>query len=219
MTNEDFFGSSAAEDTLATSLGDATEMAAGFRAELERVSGSFSAAGADALALEKGLSRGLKRAFTDLAVDGESLSDALESLAKSMIRTTYNAALKPVTDQVGGLLTDGLSSVLGGVLPFAEGGAFSSGKVMPFARGGVVSSPTYFPMRGGTGLMGEAGPEAILPLARGADGRLGVRAGGAGGVPTVVMNISTPDVAGFERARGQVAAQMSRAMARGNRNR
>jgi phage-related minor tail protein len=75
-------------------------------------------------------------------------------------------------------------------------------------------------MRGGTGLMGEAGPEAIMPLARGPDGKLGVRAGGGGGGPvSVVMNISTPDVEGFRRSRSQIAAEMARAMGRGRRNR
>ena len=66
--------------------------------------------------------------------------------------------------------------------------------------------------------MGEAGPEAILPLARTADGALGVRAGG-GGTTQVVMNIQTPDVQGFQRSQGQVAAQLSRALSRGSRNR
>ena len=89
---------------------------------------------------------------------------------------------------------------------------------MPFANGGVVTGPVSFPMRGGMGLMGEAGPEAIMPLTRGADGKLGVRS--SGGQPiTVVMNISTPDVQGFRRSQGQIAAQMSRALSRGNRNR
>ncbi|OHC48783.1 MAG: hypothetical protein A2X69_13980 [Rhodobacteraceae bacterium GWF1_65_7] len=68
--------------------------------------------------------------------------------------------------------------------------------------------------------MGEAGPEAILPLARGADGRLGVQTGGGGGRPvTIVMNIATPDVQGFQRSQSQIAAQAARAMARGQRNR
>jgi lambda family phage tail tape measure protein len=104
-------------------------------------------------------------------------------------------------------------------LPFADGAAFSQGRVMPFASGGIVSSATPFGMRGGMGVMGEAGPEAILPLARGADGRLGVRSGGAGGAPTVVMNISTPDVQGFQRSQGQIAAQLGRVLGRGQRNR
>jgi phage-related minor tail protein len=70
------------------------------------------------------------------------------------------------------------------------------------------------------GLMGEAGPEAIMPLTRGPDGKLGVRAqlSGAGPV-TVVMNISTPDSASFQRSQSQIAAQMSRALSRGVKNR
>ena len=88
---------------------------------------------------------------------------------------------------------------------------------MPFARGGIISGATLFPMRGGLGLMGEAGPEAIMPLARGADGKLGVRGGGSS--VNVVMNITTPDVQGFQRSQGQIAAQMGRALGRGNRNR
>jgi phage-related minor tail protein len=89
---------------------------------------------------------------------------------------------------------------------------------MPFAKGGVVSSPTTFPMRGATGLMGEAGPEAIMPLARGPDGSLGVR-GAGGGAVTVNMNIASPDVAGFQRSRGQIATQMARALGRSQRYR
>ena len=67
----------------------------------------------------------------------------------------------------------GVQSILSGILPFAKGAAFGAGRVAAFARGGVVDGPTHFPMRGGVGLMGEAGPEAIVPLARGSDGRLG----------------------------------------------
>jgi phage-related minor tail protein len=66
--------------------------------------------------------------------------------------------------------------------------------------------------------MGEAGPEAILPLSRGADGRLGVRAQ-AGGAVSVVMNVTTPDVEGFRRSQGQIAAQLGRVIGRGARNR
>lgn len=204
---------------LEDSLGDAAGMAAQFTAEMDRVRAAFAATQADAADFETGLSRGLRRAMKDLVVGGDSLSDALESLAKTMINTTFNSAMRPVTDHLGGLVSDGIGALVGGILPFADGAAFSQGKVTPFARGGVVSSPTHFPMRGGLGLMGEAGPEAILPLARGHDGSLGVKTQGGGKSPTVVMNVTTPDVAGFQRSRGQIAAQMSRMLARGNRNR
>lgn len=60
----------------------------------------------------------------------------------------------------------------------ANGGVMSSGRMTPFANGGIVNGPTIFPMANGAGLMGEAGPEAIMPLKRGADGRLGVSGGG-----------------------------------------
>ncbi len=205
-------------DALEKSLGGAADMAATFDSELTRVRAALAATGDDARTLERGLSKGLKRAFEGLVFDGKSLSDALETVAKSVIRTTYNAAVRPVTNQAGSLLTDGLTGLIGNILPFADGAAFSQGRVTPFARGGVVSGPTHFPMRGGVGLMGEAGPEAILPLARGADGALGVRSAG-GSAPTIVMNIQTPDVQGFQRSQGQIAAQLSRALSRGSRNR
>jgi len=205
-------------EALGDALSDAAGMAAGFDVELRRVREAFAATGRDAATLERGMSKGLRRAFDGVVFDGMKLSDALETIARSMIQTTYSAAIKPVTDHVGGMLGSGISSLVEGLLPFADGAAFSQGRVMPFANGGVVSGPVSFPMRGGTGLMGEAGPEAILPLARGADGRLGVRGAGGGGV-NVVMNVTTPDVQGFARSKGQIAAQMGRALSRGNRNR
>lgn len=206
-----------AED-LGDSLGAAATMAADFDGELQRVRAALAETGKDVATLERGLSKGLRRAFDGVVFDGMKLSDALETVARSMIQTTYSAAIKPITNQVGGLLAQGIGSIVEGVLPFANGGSFSQGRVMPFANGGVISGPTNFPMRGGMGLMGEAGPEAIMPLARGADGKLGVRSAGGGSV-NVVMNISTPDVQGFRRSQGQIAAQMSRALGRGNRNR
>jgi phage-related minor tail protein len=205
-------------EALGDALGDAAGMAASFDTELRRVRQAFAATGKDVQSLERGMSRGLRRAFEGVVFDGKSLSDALDTVARSMIRTSYNAAIRPVTDHVGGLLASRVGNLVSDILPFADGAAFSQGRVMPFARGGVVSGATMFPMRGGTGLMGEAGPEAILPLRRTADGSLGVTSSGSGATQ-VVMNITTPDVAGFRRSEGQIAARLSRALSRGNRNR
>lgn len=204
-------------DGLSDSLGTATALVSGFDGELRRMRDALAATGKDVATLERGLSKGLRRAFDGLVFDGGKLSDALETVAQSMINTTYSAAIKPITNHFGGLLAQGVGNVVEGILPFAKGGGFSQGRVMPFASGGIVSGPTAFPMRGGVGLMGEAGPEAIMPLARGPDGKLGVR--GGGGSTTVVMNISTPDAQSFQRSQGQIAAQMARALGRGNRNR
>ena len=69
----------------------------------------------------------------------------------------------------------------------ANGNAFVNGKVEKYAYGGIVNKPTVFPMANGMGLMGEAGAEAILPLKRGSDGKLGVASNGGGGT---VVNVS-----------------------------
>lgn len=208
----------ASADAMADSLGQASVMVSAFDGELRRMRTSLAATGQDVQTLERGLSRGLRRAFDGVVFDGMKLSDALQSVAQSMISATYNAALKPVTNHFGGLLAQGVNGLVQGILPFADGASFSQGRVMPFASGGIVSSATPFGMRGGMGLMGEAGPEAIMPLARGADGKLGVRGGGVS-APTIVMNITTPDVQGFQRSQNQIAAKMGRALGRGNRNR
>jgi hypothetical protein len=204
---------------LEATLGGTTGMVAAFEGELARMQQSLLFTGREVSSLSSGIGRGLRNAFDGLVFDGMRLSDALKDVAKTMADTVYDVALKPVQGAVGGLFSQGINSALGGLMPFANGGAFSQGRVTPFARGGVVTQPTGFPMRGGSGLMGEAGPEAIMPLARGADGRLGVQAGGGGRAVTVVMNITTPDVQGFQRSQGQIAAQASRALARGQRNR
>lgn len=199
-------------ETLDAALGEAGAMASALSGEIQRMQETMAATGRDAELLSRGLSRGLRRAFDGLVFDGMRASDALSTVARSMVNAAYSAALKPVTSQLGGLLAQGVAGL------FANGAAFSQGRVMPFASGGIVSGPTLFPMRGGTGLMGEAGPEAILPLARGADGKLGVKAGGGSPV-SVVMNISTPDAASFQRSQSQIAAQMARALSRSQRNR
>ncbi|WP_050527402.1 phage tail tape measure protein [Pseudorhodobacter aquimaris] len=194
-------------------------MVSAFDGELSRMRDSLVFTGREVNTLSNSIGGELRRAFDGVVFDGLKLSDALKGVAETMMDTVYSVAMKPVQSALGGLVANGLNSALGGIMPFADGGAFTQGRVMPFAKGGVVSSPTNFPMRGGMGLMGEAGPEAIMPLARGADGRLGVQAGGSAQPITVVMNISSPDVSGFQRSQSQIAAQASRALARGQRNR
>lgn len=206
-------------DALEERLGASAAMAAAFDGELIRMRESMLFTGREVNVLSSGIGGGLRRAFDGLVFDGMKLSDALKGVAKTISDTVYNIAMKPVTNAVGGAVAQGIAGVLGAFMPFAKGGAFTQGKVMPFANGGVVSGPVAFPMRGGRGLMGEAGPEAIMPLARGADGRLGVQAAGGGRPVNIVMNVSTPDVQGFQRSQSQIAAQMGRALARGQRNR
>ena len=204
---------------LEESLAGAQSVASTFSGELQQIRTTMADTGREVRTLSNGISRGLRGAFDGLLFDGMKASDALRGIGQSIVSSAYSSAMNPVTKHMGQMAGAGIEAVISGAMPFAKGAPFTQGRVMPFARGGVVSSPTTFPMRGGTGLMGEAGPEAIMPLTRGADGKLGVRSEGGGRAVSVVVNVTTPDVAGFRRSQGQIAAQMSRALGRGQRNR
>ena len=205
-------------DALEGTLGATQGMVAAFEGELTRLGGSVTETGRSLNGLSRGLSGDLKRAFEGAVFDGKSLSDTLKNLGESLLQRTYSSTVRPVTNQLGGALASGIESLVSGVLPFADGAGFVGGRVMPFAKGGVVSGPTTFPMRGGVGLMGEAGPEAIMPLARGPDGRLGVETQGGAKPVSVTVNVSTPDVEGFRRSQSQIAALVGRSLDRGRRN-
>ena len=114
-------------------------------------------------------------AFRQFATNGKV---EFKSLVGSMIAdlatlTFRKGVLGPVADALSGALSG--SKWFSSLVPNENGNAFHGGRVIPFADGGVVTSPTFFPMRGATGLMGEAGAEAIMPLTRAANGKLGVR--------------------------------------------
>ena len=205
-------------EALEQTLDGASEVASAFDAEVVRMRESVTLTSREVSSFSRSIGSGLRGAFEGLVFDGMKLSDALLDISQSISQAAYNVAITPIQNELGGLVASSVESIVGALVPFANGGSFTQGRVMPFATGGVVSSPTYFPMRGGTGLMGEAGPEAIMPLTRGSDGRLGVRAQGGSGPVNVVMNISTPDVQGFQRSQSQIAAAMGRAMSRGQRN-
>ncbi|MEX0969563.1 MAG: phage tail tape measure protein [Paracoccaceae bacterium] len=202
---------------LETSIGSTQATTAAFQREVAGMNASLEAAVQTTAGLSRSISHQLGNAFDALIFDGAKLSDVLLNVARGVSNTAYNQAMKPLTDGLGSLLGNGISSLISGIMPFEAGGVMTSGRVSAFANGGIVQGATTFAMRGGTGLMGEAGPEAIMPLARGADGRLGVR-GGGGSQVHVTMNITTPDAPSFARSRSQIAAQMSRALQRGARN-
>lgn len=204
---------------LERSLSRTAGTAGALSGELGDVRGGMAEVVRDLGRLEAGFSGGLRRAIDGLVIGGQSASEALSAAAESMLNTVYRSAMDPVTDRLGGLLAGGLNSIVSGLMPYADGAPFSQGRVMPFAQGGVVSGPVAFPMRGGTGLMGEAGPEAIMPLSRGPDGRLGIDARGSAPQVNVTMNVTTPDVRGFTRSQGQIAAELGRLVGRGMRNR
>jgi phage-related minor tail protein len=165
-----------------------------------------------------GFAGAMSRAFSQSVVGGKQLDDVLKSLALRLSNVAVAAAFKPVASGIAG----GMDTLLSGLF---SGGAnakseSAAGGIKPFAAGGVIGTPTYFPlMSGGLGLAGEAGPEAILPLARGPDGQLGVASpGGRGSGAQVTINISTPDADSFRRSESYITGQIARAVARGQRS-
>lgn len=207
-------------DAFGGALSEMRGLASGFAAELGEATRAMRGMDGETQRLSRSLSTSLRSAFDKAVFSGAKLGDVFRDLASSVAGKVLDAAMQPVLNS----LTSGFSGIFGGVAKglgaslFADGAAFSSGRMRAFAKGGVVTGPVQFPMRGGTGLMGEAGPEAIMPLARGPDGRLGIAAqggGSAGGGVPVVINIQTPDIEGFRASRGQVSAQLARAVQRG----
>jgi len=136
-------------------------------------------------ALADSIAGSMGDAFMSIVDGTMSVKDAFKSMARAIIKELYEVLV--VQQLVGSAKAGSRSGIAGGIMDFfgsANGNAMYGGNVIPFASGGVVGSPTTFPMSAGrTGLMGEAGPEAIMPLKRGANGKLGVQAeGGAGDV-------------------------------------
>jgi Phage-related minor tail protein len=157
----------------------------------------------------------LMGALRGAIVDGRSLEDVLRGLAARLSEIGLSAGLAPLERLVSSTAAN-LTSGLGRLLPLAQGGI--PGRVTPFAEGGIVGAPSLFAMPGGEiGLMGEAGAEAILPLARGADGRLGVASTGGQGAVQVTFNVTTPDAGSFRKSEAQLTAMLARAVARGGR--
>lgn len=178
---------------------DITADASRFRAEMEQAS-----------RMAAGFGRSITSALEGAALRGKNLSDVLRGLALDLSRMALKSALKPLESGLSGLLDGALSSL---------GSAFQGASVTPYANGGVIDSPALFPLGAGRlGLVGEAGAEAILPLARGPDGSLGVRGGGSAAPVNITFNVQTPDAASFRRSETQIGAMVSRAVARGQRN-
>jgi phage-related minor tail protein len=181
-------------------------------AQLDRVAQDLRAVDGAARDLSRAIGGGLRQAFDSALRGGAQFGDVLRGLAADLARSGLRQALTPVTTALGQGAGHALSGAMQGLAAQVASGLGRS--VRAFAKGGVVNGTTGFVSREGPGVMGEAGPEAILPLARGADGRLGVRGGGG---MQVTFNVTTPDADSFVRSRPQVAAALARAVARGAR--
>jgi len=124
--------------------------------------------------------KGMEDALVKFVMTGKlNFSDLARSIIADLTRMLVRFAIvQPLFHSITG----------GKFLDNANGNVIDAGnRITAYARGGIVNKPTLFPMANGMGLMGEAGPEAIMPLKRGANGKLGVQS--SGGVGNIVVNV------------------------------
>ena len=135
-------------------------------------------------------------AFADLVVDGKAsfaqlTVSILKDIQKMIIKALFFKAIMGAKNFLGfgdGGVVSGGNEVQTPTVLAAKGQVLAQNKIVPYAYGGIVSRPTLFPMANGAGLMGEAGPEAIMPLRRNKQGKLGVETSGA--TSNNVVNVS-----------------------------
>ncbi|CAI8787947.1 Tail protein [Pseudomonas sp. IT-P253] len=176
----------------------------------------------------------MEDAIVNFALTGKlSFADFAKSVLSDIARIATRQASSSALSGLFGLATSAASSYFGGgssagstqagytgsdysnwASAQAKGGAWSDG-VQMFAKGGafsngVVSSPTTFGMASGkTGVMGEAGPEAIVPLARDSQGRLGVRGGANSSTLSITVNVDASEGGGTIPDPARLAAAMA----------
>ncbi|PLX39063.1 MAG: phage tail protein [Hyphomicrobiales bacterium] len=194
--------------------------------DLERAADTLRATLADLQSQSRGFATDITGGLKSAVLEAKRLDTAFKDIALSMSGRLLDSALKPLEDSLTKLfevLFSGLTGASSGSLGSGLGGSLL-GSLVPsisglfgFAKGGVVSSPVAFPFgQNAIGMAGEAGAEAILPLARGADGRLGVRGPGSGAV-NVTFNVTASDAESFRRSETQVTTMLARAVGRGRR--
>ncbi len=166
-----------------------------FRANTDQLKADLT----EATLISERFGKKLTSAFLNATTKGKGLSSTLKSLALDLSRLTLKQALRPLNQAIGSLISN--------VTP----------KIKPFANGGIINSPVMFPLNGNTGLAGEAGPEAILPLTRGTDGRLGIASSGNTPI-NITFNITTPNAETFRQSESQITAMLNKAVSRGTRN-
>jgi len=202
-TTEAASRTAAAGSTAGAALADAAGTAEdAWAATKEAVTGVQEQARESAEGLAQDIVGPIRSALQAGELSWRSFAGAVAGIARNLANRLIEVAFQPIEQALVGALSSLGSGGLAGLFGFARGGAFAGGRELTaFARGGVVTGPTVFPFARGIGLMGEAGPEAILPLSRGRGGRLGVEvsrepAPVAPEPSTRIINVLDPSVVG-----------------------
>jgi lambda family phage tail tape measure protein len=209
-----------------TSVTKTTSAMEDFRAGLGSYIESIGTLGANLSNVTQTAFKGLEDAIVSLTTTGtfnfqQFAQSIIEETTRMVTRMLIIAPLLRSLQSLfpggggGGLL--GVANSLSKTVGFgvnAMGNVFAQNGIQKFARGGIVDKPTMFPFAKGIGLMGEAGPEAIMPLRRGRDGRLGVQATNGGGGVSVVVNVDAggSNVQGNNNQAGQLGKAVGAAV-------
>jgi hypothetical protein len=142
-----------------------------------------------------------------------SVLDGTKTLGEALLDFAGNVLAKVAQDLFAQQFAAPIASGIKGLFS-EDGNVFDQRGFVPFAKGGVVSGPTIFPFANGTGLMGEAGPEAIMPLSRGSDGKLGVVAANGNSAPKITINnYSGQEASASTDNMGNIIVEIGRAIA------
>lgn len=182
-----------------TGAQDTLKELAGQSQQYGRMIGDGIKAGADTAA----------QALTNFSLTGRAnLKELLKSFGEIALNQAFRMMIGSALGAAGnyffgapGAQQGGATGDHAGLAGFARGGVFDRGSVVPLARGGVVSSAHLIPLARGSALIGEAGPEAVMPLGRDSSGRLGVRGGGGGGTNVTIID---------QRGHGAPAAEVQK---------
>lgn len=193
-------------DAYAEHIADKAALDRWYEEEKKKIADSGKNATSELTEFQVQAYRSMQSAMSEFLFD--PFEDGLDGMLRSfsdMIRKMLAEALAAqiLKSLLGGSFGSGgsIGGLLGGLFGSAKGNAFSGGRVIPLAHGGIVDKPTVFPMAQGAGLMGEAGPEAVLPLARTAGGDLGVNVTSQQQQPTIedyirIINVNDPSIVG-----------------------
>ena len=171
----------------------AQTLLAAFSTEMEQFSRSVNQSAQSVHQFERSLSSRLKKAFEGLIFKGDTLSEALESVGRGLIRSSYAAAMNPINEHFNKTIKSGVESLFSDLFPHAAGTAQE--QLKNFSSGSVQQRASFIAEQN----------RGIAPsIQRDAN------AGQMARPVQVTMNIKTPDVEGFERTHKQISQRLSR---------
>lgn len=174
-------------------------------------------------AIAQGVGNTVADEFEKMVWEAKSMQDAVEDLTRSIARMVYQELVtKQIASAISGAVLAGFSGfqatgtqTAGGGSGAITAGLRGGGLTGPQASGGILTEPVSFIGAHSSGIAGEDGPEAIIPLARGPDGSLGIRSTGTERSSvfnqTVNMQITTPNADSFRKSNRQVRREMTSA--------